>query len=256
MFNAICCGELELPCKPFLLKDLTLEKLDRVFDRILQRTENDTRLMNEMTKFIKLSMNQLEKMRDHGLISEAEKTLGNFEVLVPGSGQSAHMHNGVNLLNLGGETDVERARNVAKALWSEEELATYVIDPQRNIDEGRPPADNERTELYKSAVREIFAGSYTGKLYRETLRRVNQMGLDLKGILKRRKEKCMRSSATSENKENENSNDRVAVAKKDRESVFTEQVEENGSQEDAASVISSCSKAKKSKRDKKKVTAV
>ena len=81
------------------------------------------------------------------MITEAEKGLGSFEVPVPGSGESNLMYNGTNLLTLGGDTDVEKARNVAKALTTDEELAKYVIDHQRNIDEGRPPADTERTEI-------------------------------------------------------------------------------------------------------------
>ena len=81
-----------------------------------------------------------------------------------------------NLFKLGGATFVEKAFNVAKALWTEEERKILCIDPKKTLDpqSGRKAGDHERTELYQKAVKFAFGDQYTNKLYRDSLKLVNQ----------------------------------------------------------------------------------
>ena len=90
------------------------------------------------------------------------------------------MFNGVNLANLGGDTPAQKTKNIALALFTTEKLGKKVIDPRKQLNKcsQRVPADEYRTELYRKAVRVALGQHFTTDLYRNTLRLVNQMGVD------------------------------------------------------------------------------
>ena len=90
------------------------------------------------------------------------------------------MHNRLLLLTLGGISDVDKAKEIAAELWSPEELKPIFIEPTWAA-ATRSPTDDERTEKYRKAVRTVFGSRYSEKLYRYTLRYVNQQGLGALG---------------------------------------------------------------------------
>ena len=152
-----------------------------MMDRFEKRMELDAKVTGDLSKLVRKTT---EKLDSHGAapltVSSPPDYAGEDEITEPGSGSSECMHNEVNLLTLGGITDVDKAKRIAAKLWSPEELKLIVIDPKR-APVTRSPADEERTEKYRKAVRTVFGSRYSEKLYRYTLRLVNQQGLDALG---------------------------------------------------------------------------
>ena len=153
-----------------------LDRFEAMMDRFEKRMELDAKVTGDLSKLVRKTT---EKLDSHGAapltVSSPPDNAGEDEIPEPGSGSSECMHNEVNLLTLGGITDVDKAKRIAAKLWSPEELKLIVIDPKR------APADEERTEKYRKAVRTVFGSRYSEKLYRYTLRLVNQQGLDALG---------------------------------------------------------------------------
>ena len=65
------------------------------------------------------------------------------------------MYNGINLLTLGGRDDNEKARRIARKLWTIEELRKIVIDNTRRSGT-RKAADTYRTKLFRDAMKTVI----------------------------------------------------------------------------------------------------
>lgn len=154
-------------------KDLAWERFCHVLSRFEQRLDRVEEVESEMIKFMKKAEKELDAANSARLSVAGEAELVTGEL----------MHNNINLLTLGGDTDNEKTKRIAEALWTPEELGKYCIDPRRsNLGTGksgnRVPADEERSAKYKEAVRVVLGDRYSDKLYRQTLALVNQKGRD------------------------------------------------------------------------------
>lgn len=132
-------------------------------------------VLNDLATFAKKALEELMRMKE----STVSNLLPPEEPHPLDLSEIPQMEfNGVNLLNLGGATDSEKARRVAVAIWGEEALKSTLIGAKRRRAGGREPADGALVKTYKSAVKLIFGERYTDELYTSTLRLVNQWGLD------------------------------------------------------------------------------
>ena len=94
--------------------------------------------------------------------SEKEKIETEKEVL---------MYKDKNLYDQGGVSLVEKAYNVVKALWDEDERRELCIDPKKTLLDkgGGKSGDTERTHLYHTVVKYLFGEEYSVKTYQGTL---------------------------------------------------------------------------------------
>ena len=141
--------------------------------RIEARLDKSDLLLDDLTKYAKRSLDKIYRlsetkvpMKTHNQHTEEPEDLEKPQM----------MYNGKKLLDQGGATPVDKAYNIAKALWTTEETVRICIDPNRRLSKvyDREPADEERTKLYRDAVEEVFGDIFSEKLYRRSLRLVNQ----------------------------------------------------------------------------------
>ena len=152
------------------------KRFERVIGRLESRMDRSDRLLDDLTKFSRRALDEIYRIAETPVLlsRNAEKDYVSEEAAkeeVP-----VLMFGDQNLFNVGGATFVEKAFNIAKALWTEEERMSLCIDPKKTLDpqSGRKPGDHERTELYQKAVKFAFGDQYTNKLYRDSLKLVNQ----------------------------------------------------------------------------------
>ena len=84
-----------------------------------------------------------------------------------------HEESGENLMSLEGSTPSVFGINLAKRLFTEEEILTRMIDPQRST--GRPELDSSKVNLIKRCVLIRFPGDW-----RAAKEAINQVGRDAK----------------------------------------------------------------------------
>ena len=148
-----------------------------MMDRFEKRRELDAKSTEDFSKLVRKTTEKLDSHRAAPLtVSSTPDEAGEDEITEPGSGSTECMHNRLILLTLGGISDVDKAKGIAAELWSPEELKPIFIESKWAA-VTRSPADDERTEKYRKAVRTVFGSRYSAKLYRYTLRLVNQQGL-------------------------------------------------------------------------------
>jgi len=104
------------------------------------------------------------------------------------------MYKGINLLTLGGRDDNDKARRIARKLWTIQELREIVIDtavnPQRVCD--RKAADADRNKLFRDAMKTLIQKSGEVDLividsrYKRALHSVNNLGLAARYAAKRK----------------------------------------------------------------------
>ena len=124
------------------------------------------------------------------------------------------MYKGTNLLTLGGVNDSDKCRRIALTLFSTDGLKKVVIDPRR-APPSRERADEERTDSYRKAVRNVLGPRYTEDLYRYLLNLTNQIGLNIKDNEKSaNKENC-----TDVEQEKAQSSQKIAISGKERETL-------------------------------------
>ena len=152
-----------------------VQRFERVISRIEARMDRSDRLLDELSKFSRRALDEIYRM------SETPVPLSrNADMAAQDDCQEVEkeflMFKGQNLYDLGGATFVEMAFNIVKVLWDDEERRTLCIEPKKTLSgiNGRKAADTERTALYQKAVKFCFGDQYTDKLYRNTLRLVNQ----------------------------------------------------------------------------------
>ena len=137
--------------------------------------DRSDRLLDDLTKFSRRALDEIYRISETPVAlsrNMVEKDNGTEEE----PNQPELVFNGLNLYNQGGVSFVEKAFNIVKVLWNDDERLTLCIDPKKVLDpkNGRVASDQERTELYQRAIQFVFGDQYTNKLYRDTLKLVNQ----------------------------------------------------------------------------------
>ena len=152
-----------------------LNGIKQLMERIEGRMASDAQLIKDAGKLVKKVGVQLSQLPDHSQTNETGPDVAAEE------GQSAEEVNykAVNLLKLGGINDSERAKRVALQLFTRDELRKHVTDPRRAA-KARTKADEERTELFKRAVRGILGSKFLLARYQYLLSLVNQIGLNIR----------------------------------------------------------------------------
>ena len=77
-----------------------------------------------------------------------------------------------------GDTE-DKARKIARALWTKTELAKIVLEPRKELKSevtGREKADEERMLKFREAVKSVLGSQYSKKIYRRLVRLINVMG--------------------------------------------------------------------------------
>ena len=96
-----------------------LDRFEAMMDRFEKRMELDAKVTGDLSKLVRKTT---EKLDSHGAapltVSSPPDDAGEDEITEPGSGSSECTHNEVNLLTLGGITDVDKAKRIAAKLWS------------------------------------------------------------------------------------------------------------------------------------------
>ena len=89
------------------------------------------------------------------------------------SDRELYFHNGTNLLKVPGGTAAEKAHEIVKILWSEQERKVLCIDPKRELSKDRVASDELRTEKFRSVLKKLFP-EYDHTFYQGILKLVNQ----------------------------------------------------------------------------------
>ena len=157
--------------------------------RLQDRLDRAADIQEETMKFTRKALKELT-----GFSSDTQKTFSQV-VTSPSCENNASeqiIYNGKNIAALGGDSPAAITRNIAQALFTQEELAKVIIDSKqvKKADKERQPADSHRSELYRKATKIALGTLYTPDLYRKTLRLVNQCGVDTKNRSHREKVLC------------------------------------------------------------------
>ena len=160
-----------------------MKAFTQLMERIEVRLAADAQLLRESGKLIKKATVQLNQVTDHG----TGRDVSDFEVPQSSESNEVVEYNGVNLMALGGINDSDECKRVVLELFQPEGLKKYVIDPRRAA-MSRDKADQERTDLFKKAVKAILGSRYSESRYEYHLKLVNQIGLNMRDDVDKSKE--------------------------------------------------------------------
>ena len=151
-----------------------MSRFERVMERIEARIDKSDKLLDDMTKYAKRSLDEIYRFSENAVPLKRRGYLVDQEV--ENENQPELLYGNINLLALGGATATDKVYNIAKALWTEEERTKVCIDPKRTLCAkfNREAADEARTKLYKEAAEIVLGDEFSEKLYNKTLRLVNQ----------------------------------------------------------------------------------
>ena len=150
-----------------------LSDFNQLLPRIKGRMLSDAQIVKDSGKLIKKVVVQLNQLPDHSIPQENDA-----DSEVPPAVEEL-TYNGVNLLKLGGINDSEKVKRIALEMFTRDEIRKVVIDSRRTAN-ARQKADEQRTELFKRAVRSILGSRYSEARYRYLLSSVNQIGLNMR----------------------------------------------------------------------------
>ena len=151
-----------------------MSRFERVMERIEARIDKSDKLLDDMTKYAKRSLDEICRFSESAVPLKRRGDLVDQEV--ENENQPELLYGNINLLALGGATATDKVYNIAKALWTEEERTKVCIDPKRTLCAkfNREAADEARTKLYREAAEIVLGDEFSEKLYNKTLRLVNQ----------------------------------------------------------------------------------
>ena len=158
---------------------LVCEKTLHVLSRIEQRLEKSNKVQNEILSLARKSIKEVDGLMDASM-ERGDNQNDSAVVEV--------WYNDKCLTNLGGDTPEEKARNIARALWTKNELSKIVLDPRKELKSevtGREKADEERMLKFREAVKSVLGSQYSKKIYRRLVRLINVMenGYKNKGFI-------------------------------------------------------------------------
>ena len=151
-----------------------MSRFERVKERIEARIDKSDKLLDDMTKYAKWSLDEIYRFSDSAVPLKRRGNLVNQEV--ENENQPELLYGNVNLLALGGATATDKRYNIAKALRTEKERTKVCIDPKRTLCTkfNGEAADEARTKLCREAAEIVLGDEFFEKLYNKTLRLVNQ----------------------------------------------------------------------------------
>ena len=153
-----------------------MDQFKHLMERIEGRMATDTQILRDVGKLVKKVSTNICQLKDHTEVqSQPTENVQNCDE----TERVVLEYNGKNLLTLGGVSDSDKCKRIAAALFTNDELKKYVIDPRR-APPTRQSADEERTELYRKAVSHVLGISCNETRYRSLLTLVNQVGLNLR----------------------------------------------------------------------------
>ena len=111
------------------------------------------RLLDDLTKFSRRALDEMHRISETPVAlsrNMVDKDNGTEEE----PDQPELKGNGLNLYNQGGVFFVEKAFNIVRVLWNDDERRTLCIDLNKVLDpkNGRVASHQERTKLYQRAI--------------------------------------------------------------------------------------------------------
>ena len=151
-------------------------RFERVICRLEARMDRSDRLLDELSKFSRRALDEIYRMSEAPVYISRHAELATSEKENIETDKEVLMYKDKNLYDQGGVSLVEKAYNVVKALWDEDERRELCIDPKKTLSDkgGRKAGDAERTHLYQTAVKYLFGEEYSVKTYQSILKLVNQ----------------------------------------------------------------------------------
>ena len=149
---------------------LVCEKTLHVLSRIEQRLEKSNKVQNEILSLARKSIKEVDGLMDASM-ERGDNQYDSAVVEV--------WYNDKCLTNLGGDTPEDKARKIARALWTKTELSKIVLDPRKELKSevtGREKADEEQMLKFREAVKSVLGSQYSKKIYRRLVRLINVMG--------------------------------------------------------------------------------
>ena len=131
----------------------------------------------------------------------------------------------MNVAALSNDTPAMDTKKIARDLFTPQELAGFVIDQMKALkpDSSRKAAANERTGLYKQAVRVTLGSRYSPELYKETLKLVNQKSIDLRNKSRKRKfvSLMLKTTLEQEKKFNRSGGNRIGFGTRPSQTILS-----------------------------------
>jgi len=160
-----------------------MESCTRAMERICDKVEATTAAMQETIVALEDFSDQMEEgyRERNRALEEINETLSKVIEARQPKILSQVMYNGVNLLELGGREDNEKARKIARQLWTRKELSEIVIDNTKRSGT-RKAADQYRTKLFRDAMYTLIRKSgevdqiFIDIRYKFALRSANGIG--------------------------------------------------------------------------------
>ena len=152
------------------LKQLAYEKLLHIASRLEQRLDKSNQIQKDNLLLARKVMKEVTDAKE-AVIEREDGT--NEEV-----GEHVY-YQGLCLTNLGGDTPEEKGKRIARKLWSKEELANHVVDPQKKLrpeNSGRTRIDLEREAVFRNALKAVLGEQFSKKVYKRVVRLINVMG--------------------------------------------------------------------------------
>ena len=146
-------------------------------ERIEARIEASTEITRQFMTFAKKATEEINRLHENALRNRDDVDDENGEELLDET--EVLLFNEKNLPALGGNTYRERAMIIANEIWSEHERMLFCIEPRKALSVDRKPADDERADILRKTMGMIMKKDFSESRYRNSLRYVNQQGVDL-----------------------------------------------------------------------------
>ena len=145
-----------------------------VLTKVEARCDQQEKVVEDMARFSRKALDEIYRLSSVQQPMIASSSSQSAEEEMSESDRELYLHNGTNLLKVSGTTAAEKAYEIVKILWSEQERKVLCIDPKRELSKDQVASDELRTEKFRSVLKKLFSAQYDNTFYQGILKLVNQ----------------------------------------------------------------------------------
>ena len=112
-----------------------------VLTKVEARCDQQEKVVEDMARFSRKALDEIYRLSSVQQPMIASSSSQSAEEEMSESDRELYFHNGTNLLKVPGGTAAEKAHEIVKILWSEQERKVLCIDPKRELSKDRVASD-------------------------------------------------------------------------------------------------------------------
>ena len=116
-----------------------------VLTKVEARCDQQEKVVEDMARFSRKALDEIYRLSSVQQPMIASSSSQSAEEEMSESDRELYFHNGTNLLKVPGSNAAEKAYEIVKILWSEQERKVLCIDPKRELTKDRVASEELRT---------------------------------------------------------------------------------------------------------------